>query len=121
MSKALKNRTLEFTIACGELCSRLPVNRKYDAYCRQLIRSSASVGANYRAALRGKSDKDFLNKLKIVEKEVDESQYWLEVLGRIGELEKTKIQQLYKEASELTAIFVSSILKVRRRIEKQND
>jgi len=118
LSRELKNRTIEFAIACGELCSKLPINRRYDAYCRQLIRCSASVGANYRAALRAKSDRDFLNKLKIVEEEVDESQFWLELLERIGEKEIHGIKILQKEASELTAIFVASIRKVRSKIKE---
>ena len=57
----------------------------------QLIRSSSSVGANYRAANRAKSDKDFINKLKIVEEETDESMYWLELFIEISEVNHKEI------------------------------
>jgi four helix bundle protein len=75
----LKKRTQNFALECWSLCKELPKSREYDAWVRQLIRSSSSVGANYRAACRAKSDKDFINKMKIVEEEVDESMYWLEL------------------------------------------
>ena len=114
----LKIRTQRFAIACGRLCASLPKDRLYDAYCRQLIRSSASVGANYRAALRGKSDRDFINKLKIVEEEADESEYWIELLEAVGEIKNEKFAVLRQESHELTAITVASIKKARERLRR---
>ena len=70
-------RTQKFAIDCWRLCADIPKSREYNAYVHQLIRSSSSVGANFRASQRAKSDKDFINKLKIVEEECDESIYWL--------------------------------------------
>lgn len=67
----LKMRYFHFAIAAGELIKQLPYNPINKAYCNQLIRSSSSPGTNYRAALRGKSTADFINKLKIVEEELD--------------------------------------------------
>ncbi len=76
-------------------------------FARQLIRSITSAGANYRAACRGKSKADFVYKLKIVEEELDESMYWLEL---IKELNPTAdFETLWKEADELVAMTVSSI------------
>ncbi|WP_425637543.1 four helix bundle protein [Algoriphagus yeomjeoni] len=77
----------------------------------QLIRSSSSVAANYRAVCRAKSKADFINKLKIVEKEADESQFFLEVIDEINtDLELSpEIKRLIKEADELVAIVVASI------------
>lgn len=69
----LKVRTKEFALACWKLCIELPKTREFDGWVRQLIRCSSSVGANYRAAQRAKSTADFINKLKIVEEEEDES------------------------------------------------
>ncbi|MGB5610350.1 four helix bundle protein, partial [Eudoraea sp.] len=69
----LKIRTKSFTIECWKLCKNIPKSREYDAWARQLIRCSSSVGANYRASQRAKSTADFIYKLKIVEEEVDES------------------------------------------------
>ncbi len=74
----LKFRTRKFAIDSWKFCKLVPRSREFDAWVRQLIRSSSSVGANYRASQRSKFTADFINKLKIVEEEVDESAYWLE-------------------------------------------
>lgn len=84
----------------------------------ELIRSSSSVGANYRAANRAKSDRDFINNLKIVEEEADESMYWLEIFNEILSINKQENKKLINEANELVAITVSSIMTVRKRINK---
>lgn len=76
---------------------------------RQLLRCATSVGANYRAAARGKSTPDFIAKLRIVEEEADESVYWLELLERSGHIAPDVAAPLKKEAGELTAIIVASI------------
>ena len=79
----------------------------------QLIRSSSSVGANYRASQRAKSTADFINKLKIVEEEVDESNFFLDLLYEISKIENLKLNNefhlLLKESEELLAITVASI------------
>ena len=67
MKEKLKERTKKLAIDCWYLCQKYPITREYDAFCKQLIRCSSSVGANYRAACRAKSTADFINKLKIVE------------------------------------------------------
>ncbi|PKV49681.1 four helix bundle protein [Aquimarina sp. MAR_2010_214] len=115
MKEVLKNRTKAFAIDCWNLCRKFPVTREYDAYCRQLIRCSSSVGANYRAACRAKSNADFINKLKIVEEEADESMYFLEIFLEISEKEHQGIKRLLKEADELLSIVVASIKTMRNR------
>ena len=112
----LKVRTKKFTIDCWKLCKQFPKNREFDAFIRQLIRSSSSVGANYRAASRAKSNRDFINKLKIVEEEADESMFWLEILLEVSEVDPDEIKRLINEANELLAIMVSSIKTVRKKI-----
>src|SRR5690606_33265019 len=99
----LKARTKKFTLDCLALCTKIPKSREYDSIVRQLIRSSSSVGANYRAANRAKSDRDFINKLKIVE-EADESMFWLEILLEINSNNTETIQKLIDESDELVAI-----------------
>lgn len=86
----------------------------------QILRSSSSIGANYRAARRAKSGRDFLNKLKIVEEEADETLYWLEVLEkrRIGSQEV--LSSLIQEAHELLSIIVKSINTTRSNMAPQN-
>ena len=104
-------RTKQFAIDVWRLCSKLPHSREYNNYVNQLIRSSSSVAANYRAVCRAKSKADFINKLKIVEEEGDESQFFLEVIDEINDNPELipEIKRLIKEADELLAIVVASI------------
>ncbi len=76
-------RTKMFALDCWHLCSKLPKTLEFNAYVYPLIRCSNSVGANYRASKRAKTSKDFINKLKIVEEEADESAYFLELILEI--------------------------------------
>lgn len=114
MSVELKKRTQKFALDCWFLCSKIPKSREYNAYVNQLIRSSSSVGANYRASLRGKSTRDFINKLKIVEEEADESAFWLEMFMAILKEKQDTLKILHKEANELVAITVASINTARK-------
>ena len=75
----------------------------------QLLRSGTSVGANYRAACCSKSARDFINKLKIVEEEADETTYWLELLEESGLKSSEDLKQIKSEAHELISIFVAAI------------
>ena len=113
MKVVMLRRTKKFAIDCWILCSKLPKTREYNAYVNQLIRCSSSVGANYRATQRAKSAPDFINKLKIVEEEADESHFFLELIQDITMIEQiglnSEIEFLLKEANEITAIIVSSL------------
>lgn len=111
MKQEMIKRTKQFAIDVWRLCSKLPHSREFNSYVNQLIRSSSSVAANYRAVGRAKSKADFINKLKIVEEEADESQFFLEVIDEINvDLELSQeIKRLFKEADELVAIVVASI------------
>ena len=115
MKEVLKKRTKRFAMDCWHLCTKFPVSREFSAYCNQLIRCSSSVGAKYRAACRAKSDADFINKLKIVEEEADESMYFLELLLEVSVKEHGEINLLHAEANELLPIIVASIKTMRNR------
>jgi four helix bundle protein len=115
----LKYRTFQFAVAVGRLILDLPNSVLNREYSRQLIRASSSVGANYRAARRGKSDADFINKLKIVEEETDESVYFLELLRDFNPEFKDRITILINEGTELLKITVSSITTTRARISNR--
>ncbi|MAD98643.1 MAG: four helix bundle protein [Flavobacteriaceae bacterium] len=115
MKKEMLNRTKCFAIDCWKLSAKLPKSREYNAYVNQLIRSSSSVGANYRAAQRAKSTADFVYKLKIVEEEADESLYWLELFQEITTNFEEEIRVLMKEGNELLSIIVSSINTIKKK------
>ncbi len=106
---ALKFRFKKFAIDVTRLIVKLPYNQANKVYSNQIIRSSSSSGANYRAACRAKSQVDFIYKLKIVEEETDETIYFLELIMEFNSEFKSEIEILIKEANELLSITVSSI------------
>jgi four helix bundle protein len=114
-----KQRTFLFAVAVGKLILDLPYNAVNREYFRQLVRASSSVGANYRAAKRAKSDADFINKLKISEEEADESVYFLELLREFNPDFIERISGLINEGTEILKIIVSSINTTRSRINSK--
>tara|TARA_R100000935_G_scaffold21876_4_gene40488 strand:- start:35323 stop:35676 length:354 start_codon:yes stop_codon:yes gene_type:complete len=114
MKTIIQKRTKSFAAAIWHFCETLPNSQGYYPFKNQLIRSLSSVGANYRAAQRGKSTADFINKLKIVEEEADETLFFLELLLEINKSLEIKINPLHKEGSELLAITVASIKTARK-------
>jgi four helix bundle protein len=99
--QTFKNRTKRFALEIVQLIESLPRNRISDVLGRQLIRSGTSVGANYRAACRGKSTSDVVAKLGIVEEEADESMYWIELLVDGGIVAPDCVDAGMREANEL--------------------
>ena len=104
-----KKRTKAFVIDIAKFCLSLPPDKIVRHYVDQIVRSSASAGANYRAACRAKSKADFINKLRIVEEEADESLYFLELICKFYPDKRAEIAKLYKEEDQLLAMIVSSI------------
>ena len=80
---------------------------------RQLLRAGTSVGANYRAALRARSKREFVARLGVVEEESDECAYWIELLIDSGKVTQPKAGPLLKEANEITAMIVATIRSTR--------
>ncbi len=111
----LKKRTRAFALRVIHLVQSLPKDDVGRVIGRQLLRSGTSVGANYRAAARGKSLADFIAKLGIVEEECDESIYWMELLIESESVKSEKLQSLLTEANELLSITVASIKTARAR------
>jgi four helix bundle protein len=107
-------RTKQFAIDCGHLILSLPPNVVNHAYSAQLIKSSSSVGANYRATRRAKSKADFINKFKIVEEELDESLFFLELIVEFNKQKRDKIAIIYKEGEEILKIIVASLKTLRK-------
>ncbi len=105
----LKDRTKKFALRTIKLVESLSNSRTADVLGKQLLRSGTSVGANYRAACRARSDAEFRAKLGVVEEESDESAFWLELITDSGLMKAFLTAELFKEANELTAIMVSSI------------
>ncbi|GBD92905.1 hypothetical protein BMS3Abin05_00480 [bacterium BMS3Abin05] len=106
--KILRERTKQFALRIIKVADALPRTAAGRTIGNQLIRSGTSVGANYRAACRGRSKAEFGAKLHIVLEEADESVFWLELIVEAGLLPADKIKSLLDEANELTAIFAKS-------------
>lgn len=106
--KELQERTKLFHVNVILLCNDFPRTPAGYETAKQLIRAAGSVGANYRSTARAKSDADFHNKIKIVLEEADESLYWLEISKAAKLVVDKRVDELIKEANELTAIFAAT-------------
>jgi len=120
MQVQMKFRTKQIGLEIIKIIDDLPNKPSVWVIAKQIVRSSTSVGANYRAACRAKSIPDFLNKLKIVEEEADETLFWLEILEECSLIQKEKISYLIKETNEILSIIVASINTMRKKIATRN-
>ncbi|MCX6332988.1 MAG: four helix bundle protein [Bacteroidia bacterium] len=118
-AKELLYRTKQFGYNCIDLCNQLDGNYLENHVRWQLIRSSTSVNANYRAARLAQSEASFIAKLSISIEEADESAMWIELIidkNLLSEKQLYESKRLLKEASELTAIFIA----IRKTINTRN-
>jgi len=108
----LEDRTLEFALRVRAFVKKLPKTLANIEDCKQLVKASGSIGANYIEANESLSKKDFVMRIKICRKEGKESRYWLRLVdtGENRELEQER-KELESEASELTHIFGSIVTK----------
>jgi len=116
----MKLRTKTFASRVVKLCAALPDEWIARTLGRQLLRSGTSVGANYRAVCRAKSKADFINKLRVVEEECDESLFWMELLVDNNFIKTARLAGLMKEADEILAIVVSSAKTARTSVNRVN-
>ena len=115
-SEELKSRTKEFAHRSIKLCMALPNTTLGRHVKGQLIRCTTSVAANYRAVCVAQSKASFISKISIVIEESDESAFWLELILDEKLLKANSVDPLFKEANELTSIFISS----RKTAQKRN-
>lgn len=106
-NEVLKNRTKLFALRVIKLGKSVSPDEIDRILLKQLIRSATSVAANYRAALKAKSRKDFIYKLNVIEEEADESYFWLEIICEAEIIKADRLSLLINEAKELTAIFTA--------------
>jgi four helix bundle protein len=114
MQEIIKKRTKHIGLEVIRLIDELPFKVSAREISKQLIRCSTSIGANYRATCRSKSPADFINKLKIVEEETDETLYWLELLEESGLIDSTRLIHLKSETNEVLSIVVASLKTARK-------
>ena len=104
----LQDRTKDFALRVMKPASFLEKDSLGKLIGRQIFRSGTSVAANYRAACKAKSVKDFVAKLGIVIEEADETCFWIELLNDSTIVTNNKLESLLQESKEITAIMVSS-------------
>ena len=114
-SKELCDRTMEFALRILRLADALPRTVAGRTIAAQIAKSGISVAANYRAALRGKSRADFVNKITIVLEEADETAFWLELIERSELPPADRLSPLRAEGSELVRIFNATRSTARNR------
>lgn len=108
-------RCKQFAVRVIRMVDQLPKARSADVLGRQIVRSATSIGANYRAAQRGRSKAEFMAKLGTVEEEADETVYWLELIAETNLIKPQRLVELRREANEILAIVVASIRSARQK------
>jgi len=117
----LRMRTKQFALRIIRLFSALPKNTEGQVIGKQLLRSGTSVGAHYREATRARSDAEFISKIEGGLQELEESVYWMELLAESGIIPPLLLEDLQKEADELTAILITCVKKTKnRRMKDEN-
>src|SRR5262245_54603691 len=114
-SRDLQARLLEFAAQSILVSRALAKSPEAWVVRSQLVRSSTSVAANYRAACRALSRRGFVAKLSIALEEADETVYWFELAVRVGLLKKEAVQELNREGDELVRILSASRKTARNR------
>ncbi|MEI7897779.1 MAG: four helix bundle protein [bacterium] len=98
----------------------LPYSTTSKIIGNQILRSATSVAANYRASCIAKSRRDFINKLKIVEEEADETIFWIELIEEAGIFSRSMLLPVKHEAMEILAIIITSIKTARKNQTQKN-
>jgi four helix bundle protein len=112
---ALKDRTRRFAVQILELIKQLPREEPGPSIKRQLAKSATATCANYRAACRSRSHKEFTARIAVVAEEADESATWLGMLADAKLISSPALEPLRQEANELAAIFSASVRTARRK------
>jgi four helix bundle protein len=114
----LKVRTKQFSLRIIRVYSALPASTVAQMIGKQLLRAGTSVGAHYREAVRSRSDAEFISKLEAGLQELDETEYWLELLVDAEIISAERLMELRNEANELIAIFATCVKNAKARKRK---
>ena len=118
-SEELKARTMRFALDICRLIKHLPIDEPGPTAKRQLAKAATSVAFNYRASCRARSHAEFTAKIGLVSEETDESQGWLEFIQEARLLDDAELNRLYRESTELAAIFSASVGTARSKHRRQ--
>ena len=110
----LEERLIQFGVRCTFLCRELPTAEYFDAkhVAQQLLRASTHAGFHYPEARAAESNRDFSHKIKVLLKELRESQAELKYILHMNYFDERKVLPLIDEASQLVAIFTATVKKL---------
>lgn len=117
----LKERTMLFALRVIKLFGALPKCEEARVLGKQLLRSGTSVGANYREAHRSRSKPEFVAKVGDCLKELDESDYWMELLTKSGLVPSSLLASLQDECNQLIAIFTTISKNTKAGMAREKD
>ncbi|HMQ53344.1 MAG TPA: four helix bundle protein [Anaerolineae bacterium] len=111
MSKGddIEERLVDFAVRIVRLCTHLPRSQAGQHLGGQLLRSGTSPAAHYAEARGAESTKDFIHKLRICLKELNESRVWLTIISRSELLAADRLQDMQQECDQLCRIINASI------------
>jgi four helix bundle protein len=117
-NERIRDRTVNMSVDVHRMLMMKQVPAITRPIVNQIVRSSSSVAANYRATTRSRSDAEFLSKICIVVEDCDETQFWLEYLTRTGLLVSPETSALKSETEELVKLFTAIKKKRKDKLQK---
>ncbi|MDY0104609.1 MAG: four helix bundle protein, partial [Lentimicrobium sp.] len=114
----MQRRMMKLKLEVIKLTKIFPISQESKVISYQIIRCTSSTAANYRAACRAKSTKDFIAKMGIVEEESDETVFWLELIIASGLVKEELVAPFLKEANEIVAMTVRSLITAKENLKK---
>lgn len=112
----VKDKSFDFAIRIVRLYQFLVVEKKEFVLSKQILRSGTSVGAMVREAEHSETKKDFIHKMAIAQKEINESIYWLEILKETDYLSQSEFESLNTNAIEVIKLITSIIKSAKANI-----
>ena len=109
MENVIKEKSKKFAIRIVRLYQYLQEEKKEYVLSKQLLRSGTSVGANVNEALQGQSRKDFIAKMSISLKEINETEYWLELLKETNYITREQYESISKDCKEVAKLLTSIV------------
>jgi four helix bundle protein len=115
MNEDLKKRTKDFALRIIKLYAALPRSTEAQVLGKQILRCGTSVGAQYRESQYAKSDADLISKLEGSLQELEETEYWLELIEELGLFKPAQLVPIRTETGELKAILITIVKKIKAR------
>lgn len=115
----IKQKSFDFSIRIVRLYQYLTENKNEYILSKQLLRSGTSVGALIRESEHAESKSDFIHKLAIAQKEINEVIYWLELLNATDYLSENQFESIHNDAIEIIKLIIT-IIKTTKNNLNQN-